>query len=101
MSPSVARLAAITRRILPWLVGAVACLLRGGFVDLSPPSRCSAFLDLLAITAVRAERDLPIGDLIRVLYTLVTVVALAGFFELVLRSTRNLAVATVTGLAVG
>jgi hypothetical protein len=101
MSPSVVRLAVITRWILPWLVGGVACVLRGGFVDLSPPSRCSAFLDLLAITAVRAERDLPIGDLIRVLYALATVVALAGFFELVLRSTRNLAVATVTALAVG
>jgi hypothetical protein len=98
---SVARLAAITRRILPWLVGVVACVLRGGLVDLSPPSRCSAFLDLLAITAVRAERDLAIGDLIRLLYVLAMVTALAGFVELVFRSTRNLAVATVTGLAVG
>ena len=96
-----ARLIAVGRRAIPWLVGPAVLLIRGRAVELASPSACLGLLEFASIATVRLNPDLSIGQLFHVLHSAIVVAALAAFVELACRQTRNMAVAAATGLAVG
>jgi hypothetical protein len=96
-----ARLAAVGRRALPWLVGPAVLVIRGRALELAGPSACPGLLELISIVTVRLNPDLPVGQVFDLLHAAVIVAALAAFVELVRRQTRNGAIAAATGLAVG
>ena len=96
-----ARLDAVGRRVVPWVVGPAALVIRGRPLELASPSACPGLLELTAIASVRLDPDLGIGTVFVVLRAAAIVVGLAVFVELVFRRTRHMTLAAATGLAVG
>ena len=96
-----ARLIAVARRTVPWLVGPAVLALRGGVLELANPSACPGLLELASIAALRARPDLHIGAVFELLQLIVMTAALAAFVELLGRRTRSVAVAVVAAGAIG
>src|SRR5262249_11802162 len=96
-----ARLIAVARRTVPWLVGPAVLTLRGGVLELANPSACPGLLELASIAALRARPDLRVGTVFELLQLAVMTAALAAFVELLRRRTRPRAVAIATAMAIG
>ena len=96
-----ARLIAVARRTVPWLVGPAVLALRGGVLELANPSACPGLLELASIAALRARPDLRVGAVFELLQLIVMTAALAAFVELLGRRTRSVAVAVVAAGAIG
>jgi hypothetical protein len=96
-----ARLIAVARRIVPWLIGPAVLLLRGRALELASPSACPGLLELISIGVLRARPDLRVGQLFDLLQLTVMAAALTAFVELLCRRTRSLAIALATAAAVG
>ena len=56
-----ARLIAVGRRVVPWVVGPVALMIGGRPLELASPSACPGGLELMSIASVRLDPDLGIG----------------------------------------
>jgi hypothetical protein len=96
-----ARLIAVGRRVVPWVVGPVALVMRGRPSELASPSACPGLLELMSIASVRFDPDLGIGLVFVLLRAAAVVAGLAAFVELVFHRTRQMRLAAATGLAVG
>jgi hypothetical protein len=100
-SLKIARLIAIARRTLPWLIGPVVLLLRGRPLELADPSPCPGLLELTSIGVLRSRPDLRVGDVMDALQFVVMAAAMAAFVALVCRRTHSLTVAVATAMAIG
>jgi hypothetical protein len=96
-----ARPIAVGRRVVPWVVGPVALVIRGRPLELASPSACPGLLELMSIASVRFDPDLAVGPVFLVLGAAAIVSSLALLAELVFRHTRDMRLAAATGLAVG
>ncbi|HJZ75796.1 MAG TPA: hypothetical protein VKE51_28880 [Vicinamibacterales bacterium] len=96
-----ARLIAVARRTVPWLVGPAVLALRGGALELANPSACPGLLELASIAALRARPDLRVGAVFALLQLTVTTAALAAFVELLRRRARTVAIPIATAMAIG
>ena len=91
----------VGRRVVPWVVGPLALMMRGRPFELASPSACPGLLELMSIASVRYDPDLGIGPVFMVLRAAAIVVGLGLFVELAFRRTRHMGLAAATGLAVG